>query len=130
TKSTAEKYFGTSNPLGKTVEIKNGNSVIPFKVNAVIEDIPHNSHFNFNFMLSMKNANYQWGQLISHNFNTYLLLKQGTDYKVFEKNFETYKAKYVFPEAQKFIDMKNVEVWEASGNKLDYTLIPLKKIHL
>src|SRR5690606_30894914 len=26
--------------------------------------------------------------------------------------------------------MKNVEVWEASGNKLDYTLIPLKKIHL
>lgn len=130
TKSTAEKYFGTSDVLGKTLDIKNGNSVIPFRVNAVIEDIPHNSHFNFNVMLSMKNANYAWGQVISHNFHTYLLLKDGTDYKVFEKNFEEYKTKYAFPEAQKFIDMKNIEAWEASGNKLEYTLIPLKKIHL
>lgn len=130
TKSTAEKYFGTANALGKTIEIKNGNSAIPFSVNAVIEDIPHNSHFNFNFMLSMKNANYSWGQIISHNFHTYLLLKKGTDYKAFEKNFDTYKLKYAFPEAQKFIDMKSVEAWEASGNKLDYTLLPLKKIHL
>src|SRR5690606_39725640 len=48
TKSTAEKYFGTSDVLGKTLDIKNGNSVIRFSVNAVIEDIPHNSHFNFN----------------------------------------------------------------------------------
>lgn len=130
TESTAKKYFGTSDALGKTVEIKSGNTTIPFSVNAVIKDIPNNSHFNFNFMLSMKNANYQWGQLVSHNFHTYLLLKRGTDYRAFEKNFEIYKTKYVFPEAQKFIDMKNIEAWEASGNKLDYSLMPLKKIHL
>src|SRR5690606_9556330 len=88
TESMAEKYFGTTDAMGKTIEIKKGSGTIPFQVTAVIEDIPHNSHFNFDFMLSMKNADYQWGQLTSHNFNTYLLLKKGTDYKIFEENFK------------------------------------------
>lgn len=130
TESTAKKYFGTPDVLGKTIEIKNDATTIPYKITAVIKDIPHNSHFNFDFMLSMKSANYQWGQLTSHNFNTYLLLKKGTDYKVFEKNFDLYKTKYVLPYAQQFIKIESMEEFERSGNRLDYSLIPLTKIHL
>ena len=130
TESTAKKYFGITDALGKTIEIKKGNTTILFKVTAVIKDIPHNSHFNLDFMLSMKNANYDWGKLTNHNFNTYLLLKKGTDYKVFEKNFDGYKTKYVLPYAQQFINIKSMEEWEKSGNKLEYSLIPLTKIHL
>ncbi|MCG2460090.1 ABC transporter permease [Flavobacteriaceae bacterium F89] len=130
TETTANKYFGTSDAMGKTIEIKNGESTTPFKVTAVIKDIPHNSHFNFDFMLSMKNANYQWGQLTSHNFNTYLLLKNGTNYKAFERNFDQYKTKYVLPYAQQFIKVKSMEEFEKSGNRLDYSLMPLTKIHL
>ena len=130
TESTAKKYFGIPDVLGKTIEIKNDATTIPYKITAVIKDIPHNSHFNFDFMLSMKSANYQWGQLTSHNFNTYLLLKKGTDYKVFEKNFDLYKTKYVLPYAQQFIKIESMEEFERSGNRLDYSLIPLTKIHL
>ncbi len=130
TESTAKKYFGTPDVLGKTIEIKNDATTIPYKITAVIKDIPHNSHFNFDFMLSMKSANYQWGQLTSHNLNTYLLLKKGTDYKAFEKNFDLYKTKYVLPYAQQFIKIESMEEFERSGNRLDYSLIPLTKIHL
>lgn len=130
TASAAKKYYGTDNVLGKTVEVKNDATTIPYKITAVIKDIPHNSHFNFSFMFSMKNVDYQWGQFTSHNFNTYLLLKPGTDYKLFEKNFGQYITKYVLPYVQQFVKISSMDEFEKSGNKLEYSLIPLTKIHL
>ena len=131
TESTAKKYFGVStNILGKTIEIKNGQTTRPYKVTAVIKDMQHNSHFNFDFLFSMKNVDYQWGQLTSHNFHTYLLLKPGTDYKAFEKNFEQYIVKYVLPEAKRFMNINSMEEFRKAGNMIEYSLIPLTKIHL
>jgi putative ABC transport system permease protein len=130
TATTAKKYFGALNVLGKNIEVKNGNAFTPYKITAVINDIPHNSHFNFDFLFSMKNVNYQWGQLTSHNFHTYLLLKPGTDYKAFEKNLDQYTTKYVLPYAQQFIKVSSMEELKKSGNNLQYSLMPLTDIHL
>ncbi len=130
TASSAKKYFGSLNVLGKIIEVKNGNKIDPYKVTAVIEDIPHNSHLNFDFLFSMKNVNYAWGQMTSHNFHTYLLLQPGTDYKIFEKNFKQYIQKHVFPELQQFVKIGAFEDLEKSGNKLHYSLLPLTAIHL
>ncbi len=74
--------------MGKTIEIKAEKNPI-YKITAVIQDIPSNSHFHFDFMFSMKNVDYQWGDLTSHNFYTYLLLKKGADYKQLERNFDS-----------------------------------------
>lgn len=130
TESTAKKYFGDVNVLGKNVEVRNGETITPFKITAVIKDIPKETHFNFEFLFSMKNVDYQWGQLTSHNFHTYLLLKPGTDYKAFEKNFEQYSEKYVLPFAQQFVKISSMDDFRKAGNKLEYTLIPLTDIHL
>lgn len=130
TETAARKYFNDVHAIGKILEIKNDASTIPFKVTAVIKDIPKESHFNFEVFLSMKNANYQWGQLTSHNFHTYLLLKPGTDYKAFEKHFDQYIDKYVLPYAQQFIKINNMDEFKKAGNKLDYSLMPLTDIHL
>ncbi|GAB2842407.1 ADOP family protein [Ferruginibacter profundus] len=130
TASTAKKYFGTVNVLGKNIEVKNNSGTTPFKITAIINDIPKDSHFNFDFLLSMKNVNYQWGQLTSHNFHTYLLLKPGTDYKAFEKNLDQYTAKYVLPYVQQFIKVSSMDELKKSGNKLQYSLMPLTDIHL
>lgn len=130
TESTAKKYFSSTNVLGKTIEVKNDAAPIPFKITAVIKDMPHNSHFNFDFILSMKNVDYEWGQFTSHNFHTYLLLKKGTDYKAFEKNFDQYITKYVIPYVQQFVKISSIEELRKSGNKLEYSLMPLTKIHL
>ena len=43
TRSMARKYFGKDAPIGELIEINRGK---PFKVAAVIEDLPANSHLN------------------------------------------------------------------------------------
>jgi putative ABC transport system permease protein len=129
TESTAKKYFGTADAVGKMVET-NENSSTLYKVTAVIRDIPHNSHFNFDFIFSMDNVNYEWGSYLSHNFQTYLLLKPGTDHRAFEKNFTRYIDKYVLPQAKQFMNIASIDELEKSGNKLTYSLMPLTDIHL
>lgn len=129
TESTAKKYFGTSDVLGKTIETNDDSSTI-YKVTAVIHDMPRNGHFNFDFLFSMKNVGYQWGQYLSHNFNTYLLLKKGTDFRAFEKKFPQYIDKYVVPQARQYMQINSIQEFEKAGNKIVYTLTPLTDIHL
>jgi putative ABC transport system permease protein len=132
TESAAKKYFGSTNVMAKTIEVKNedNNGQVAYKITAVIKDIPKETHFDFEFFFSMKNVNYQWNQLMSHNFHTYLRLKAGTDYKAFEKNFAQYSDKYVLPYAQQFIKISSMDAFRKEGNKLEYSLIPLTDIHL
>ncbi|MFZ1370171.1 MAG: ABC transporter permease, partial [Ferruginibacter sp.] len=130
TESAAKKYYGDVHVMDKIMEVKDGNTNTPYKITAVIRDIPKETHFNFEFLFSMKNVDYQWGQLTSHNFITYLLLKPGTDQHTFEKNFGQYTEKYVLPFAQQFIKISSMDDFRKAGNKLDYTLIPLTDIHL
>lgn len=129
TESTAKKYFGTADAIGKSIETNDDSSTV-YKVTAVIKDIPKNSHFHFDFLFSMKNVKYQWNQAASHNFHTYLLLKKGTDYRAVEKKFPQYIDKYVLPQVKQFIQINNMSEFEKAGNKLVYSLIPLTKIHL
>ena len=130
TASTAKKYFGSTDVVGKTLEVMKDGKKPSYKITAVIKDFPDNADFHFDLLFSMKNANYRWGQLTSHNFYTYLLLKKGTDYKAFEKNFVTYVDKYVLPEAKRYMNISSMADFEKAGNKLEYTLIPLTDIHL
>lgn len=126
TESTAKKYFGGSNAVGKTIEADR----VPYKVTAVIKDIPHNSHFNFDFIFSMDNLDYPYGNYLSMNFQTYILLKEGTDYKAFEKNFAQIINKYILPQAKQFMQIKSMDDFYKAGNKLDFSLMPLTEIHL
>lgn len=127
--TTAKKYFGTTDVLGKTIET-NVNKNPLYKITAVIKDIPHNSHLNFDFLFSMKNVDYPFGQHLSFNFNTYLLLSPGTDYKVFEKHFPQYMNKYILPQAKQVMNISSFDEFEKAGNKLYFSLLPITKIHL
>jgi putative ABC transport system permease protein len=75
TESIAEKYFGSEDPVGKTISI---NYQRDYKITGVIEDVPPNSHFTFNFLFSfapieesLQNASI--GKLwFSHSYYTYI----------------------------------------------------------
>ena len=129
TESMAKKYFSTTQALGKNMEVKDEKNLL-YKVTAVIKEFPENSHFHFDFIFSMKNVDYNWGQLTSHNFYTYIRLKKGTDYKAFEKNFDQYIDRYVLPEAKQFMNINSMEEFKKAGNSLVYSLMPLTQIHL
>jgi putative ABC transport system permease protein len=129
TEKIAKKYFGTSDAVGKTIAEGDAANEI-YKVTAVIKDMPHNSHFNFDFIFPMKNADYQWGNYLSNNHQTYIVLKEGTDYKQFEKNFNQLIDKYILPQAKQFMNITSMDDFKKAGNKLEYSLMPLTDIHL
>lgn len=56
TKSTAARYFGSENPLDKSLLIDNET----WKVTAVIEDLPNNTHLKFDFLLSGLSKSREW----------------------------------------------------------------------
>lgn len=125
--SAAKRYFNSTDVIGKSIE---SNDKVLFKITAVIKDFPQNAHFKADFILPMKNDDYGWGNFLSHNFNTYIVLREGTDPKAFEKNFIQVIDKYVFPQAQEMMKIPSMAEFEKSGNKLVYSLMPLTDIHL
>jgi putative ABC transport system permease protein len=130
TETVANRYFGSPElAIGQFLETDDNESTL-YKVTSVIEDMPRNSHFNFDFFFSMANVDYRFGNYLSHNFHTYVLLKEGTDYKAFNKNFYEIIEKYLVPQAAQFMQIKSLDDFEASGNKIEYSLIPVKDIHL
>lgn len=129
TASAATRYFGSANAAGKTLEVREGGKDVPYKVNAVIADMPGNTHFHFDLLFSMKSLDYQWGQIGNVNFHTYLALRPGTGYKAFERVFPDYVKKYLIP-ALKDFQIYSLEDFEKSGNRVRFSLIPVTKIHL
>lgn len=129
TESTALKYFGKTDIIGETIEVSEGANSI-YKITAVIEDMPKNSHFHFDFLFSMDNVNYNFGTYLSHNFHTYLLLKNGTNAREFEKHFDEVIQKYILPQASEVMNIKSMDEFEKAGNGLSYSLMPITEIHL
>jgi len=89
TESTAKKYFGNEDPIGKAIEGIGGraNDGI-YTVTGVMKDVPANSHFNFDLLMSMSSF-YQtrpgifdaWGYV---DFYTYFLVADNFDVKAFQ----------------------------------------------
>jgi len=84
TEEMADKYFGSEDPLGKTLTLNVFGRGGDLKVTGVIKSIPHNSHFHVDFMGSFKTFELvvgdeelqNWG---SNNYATYLLMPQDYD---------------------------------------------------
>ncbi len=79
TKKVSQKFFGEANPVGQSLRVDNGDN---FTITGVMEDVPPNSQFTFNGLISMVTAKNQrseifnwWGYV---DFYTYLLLKENT----------------------------------------------------
>ncbi|MFT3750367.1 MAG: ABC transporter permease [Agriterribacter sp.] len=128
TKTTAEKYFGTDDALGKMLLI-NGDSAL-YKVTGVMADIPANSHFYFEILASM--ASYPDATSDSWmygGFHTYILLKPGADIKKMESRLPAMVEKYMGPQIQTQMGL-SLEQFRTKGNQLGFTLQPLTAIHL
>ena len=76
TSAFAKKYFGEEPAMGKSV-IMNGEQA--FLVTGILEDVPKNSHLQFDFLLSFETLKSKEFMLGWADFLTYVLLKPGTD---------------------------------------------------
>ncbi len=129
TQSTARKYFGDEDPIGKTLELTTGGTEsnkthYTYRVSTVLEDLPANSSFQFDLLLPFRNfeenykqvINEQWGWFGS--FHNFILLKDG------KNDLASIEAKInqQFPEAAR-------KHYATDGFTVQYHLQPLSKIH-
>ncbi len=116
TRSAAKKYFGSAEPLGKTLSI--GENKI-FIVSAVAADCPQNSQIQFEFVAAFTALNASKEETWwNANYYTYLLLNEAGIIPSVEKKVKTYME-----QVTRELDM-------GSGNHLTYYLEPLKQVHL
>jgi len=128
TKEFAKKYFGTNDPMGKSLKYSLFRNDL--KVTGVIEPVPDNSHFHFNAFISRTTLPYKndssW---INYGTFTYLKLNKNADALKLQSKFPQLVAEHVVGEVQK---NRGVTLQEAqkTANNFVFKLRPVSNIHL
>ncbi|MDX1672270.1 MAG: ABC transporter permease [Balneolaceae bacterium] len=126
TESTAKKYFGNENPLGKSIRV-NGNDT---EVTAVMQDIPKNSHMKFDFLSSTTNVGFlQNPNYISFSSYTYLELANNSEPGAVESKIPDVVKKYASGQIERQLGLSYEDYVEA-GNGYNYYLQPIDDIYL
>jgi putative ABC transport system permease protein len=129
TEEYAKKYFGDQDPMGQRMIVE--ADTILYTVTGIIQNVPDNSHIKFDMLASMSTYpgqanNENW---VSHNFYTYIVLKDGTDSKILQEKFQGMVNKYVGPQIQQILGF-SIDDFRKAGNDFSYVLEPLKDLHL
>jgi putative ABC transport system permease protein len=126
--STAQKYFGTENPVGKTF-LRNNSQM--WTVSGVFEDVPRTSHFKPDLIASNLNDPdaLQTSWATQNNFATYVRLRPGTSAEQFSAKLPALIKEKVWPEAEQLFGLPAEQIF-ASGTQFDYIVEPLTDIHL
>lgn len=115
-----KKYFADEDPMGKTIAWDGSRK---FEVTGVFENLPENTHIKFDFLFSYATLNREtnnesekaWGW---YDFNTYVLLRPGTEVEVLQAKWNEWLAK------------DRGEDWKRYNGKQEFPLQPLLDIHL
>lgn len=96
TESTAEKYFGSKDPMGETLLIENQ---APLRVTGVIRDLPRNIHLTADLIASLNTIPLIYGEEElnswgSNNYHTYIRLKPGENIESLESQFPDFINTY------------------------------------
>ncbi|CAA9337383.1 MAG: Acidobacterial duplicated orphan permease (function unknown) [uncultured Cytophagales bacterium] len=119
TESAARRYFGNEEPLGKRIIF---NGVEYYVITGVVRDVPANSHVQFDFLFSMKNAlaqrMYRHDPWHAENFNVYLQLEPGASPAALEAKLPAFVEKHRGDDLRK------------AGRTVTFALLPLRDLHL
>ena len=128
TESTAKRYFGDDDPIGKVI---NSDRRRDYVVTGIVADPPTNTHFHFDFLVSLMSYpdmanNDIW---VSNNFYTYLLLDKNTSPVDVASKFPDMVLKYAGPQIEQFLGVSWDKLVE-QGASYGFYLQPLTDIHL
>jgi putative ABC transport system permease protein len=127
TESILKKYFGENTlpqeVLGEELIMTLGPGDFPMIIRGVVDDIPEQSHFHFNFLGSNENLPYNLQDSWWNNyFKTYILLHEKADIATVEEKLPgIYRKNMGEDKFDSFI---------AEGNRWESFIHPLLDIHL
>ncbi|WP_373515241.1 ABC transporter permease [Persicitalea sp.] len=122
TQKSAATIFGDAEPVGQTL-LSYGRDTLTFKVTGVLENLPANSHLQFDALFSMSsfvgpNALENWG---GNWLVTYLELEKNTDPAALEKKFPAYLGSHMSEEGAKQYELFLQPLAEVHANSTDIT---------
>lgn len=130
TQSTARRYFGEEDPMGKTIRFE---KLLDLKVTGIIQDVPHNSHFSFDMMASISSLRklYRGSLPKTWVWNpcwTYLLLQPGVADQLSE-NFTGFIQKYFYDAEKEHVTLYLQPLLDIHlKSSLDYEIEPNSNI--
>jgi putative ABC transport system permease protein len=122
--STAQKYFGDEDPIGKTLNIGLSFGNLNYTVKGVFRDKDVKSHIPAKLLLSMNNNDVgawvktQTAWASNSIFHTYVKLRPGTDVNHFESKLDD------------FLNNHGGEEFKAAGFEKHLFIQPVKDIYL
>src|SRR6056297_94287 len=91
TESVAKKFFGHTNPLGKSMRIYHETGEAEMTITGVIKDMPENAHFHLSIIGSMKTGKYIYNEMALNNWGettqfSYILLPEKVSIESLKKS--------------------------------------------
>ncbi|MCW3116350.1 MAG: macB 17 [Chitinophagaceae bacterium] len=114
TASTAKKYFGSQDPIGKIIKV--GSDEAGYMVTGIVQDCPSNSQIKFDFVASFSTLGVDQQETYwEANYTTYLLLRDKKAMATLQDKIPGFMKKEMPPVA---------------GTYIKYHLEPFKAVHL
>lgn len=134
TEKMAQKLFGESNPMGKTLEINvtGGTQFEPFTVSSVVKDLPSNSSLQFGILMPFekfaasergKAIATDWGQL---SMQTFVELRPGSGLPKNQARMAQFFLKY-YPDVEK--SLRSAGLWNKPEPPVTFGLLPIQSLH-
>lgn len=135
TESAARKYFGytgkgDTRPLGKIFVLgSQGESTA--EVTGIAADPPHNSHIQFDMILSMESWHGLKDQIywVNSSVITYFKLIPGASIETVNNKYKYFVEKYCALEIERFLNV-SLKQFQEQGGKLGFDSQALQDIHL
>ncbi|MDB5210684.1 MAG: hypothetical protein JWQ30_1511, partial [Sediminibacterium sp.] len=92
----AKKYFGSTNPIGKTVKLNKRDHT----VKGVLAKLPGHFHLDFNYLMSLSSTGFTKERMQRWTWNqfyTYVKVKPGTNVQQLQDKFQAYVKKEIYP---------------------------------
>jgi len=126
--TTAKKYFNSTDVVGKTLELEDHKIC---KITGVIQDIPTQSHFHFNFLRPLRDG-YNQNDLndwLSNNYESYVLVRPGVSRQTLQDQLNRTVNSNMGRQLQQAVHASLSDL-EKQGSHFRYLLMPLTDIHL
>lgn len=126
TRDNALKYLGTADAVGKSLTVDWRGTLADFQVTGILEEVPPNSHVQFDVLASI--SSYPPDELNYWHSNflyTYVLLREGASPEESEKRFPGFLTKYMGADITKLLGPET-----DVNDVFQLKLYPLLDIHL
>lgn len=132
--AAAQRYFGDSNPVGQTLDVRFGDTYRPMTVSGVTTETPSNSSIQFDIVVPLalqfevrpfwRRFTEDWGVAM---VMTFVRLQDGATHEALQAQMPAFRSTYLPNEAE---NLRNDGYWEGDQVPFGFRLQPLTRMHI